>query len=140
MAFVQVDRLNDAQVEQLAELYQREWWSRDRTIEQTRKLLENTPLIVAFIDDVNGNLAGFLRVMTDYVVTATISDVIVAENYRGLGLGSKLIDTVLAHPALQDVNAFVLHCLEDMVPFYERWGFGISERTRRMRLLRKKAE
>lgn len=33
------------------------------------------------------------------------------------------METVLNDPALVNVKHRELYCLEDMVPFYEKWGF-----------------
>jgi len=46
-----------------------------------------------------------------------------------------LVDAVLAHPKVVDVNSVELVCQPDVVAFYERWGFtaevGASRLMRR---------
>lgn len=68
----------------------------------------------------------FARVLTDFAIKALIFDVIVDGNYRQQGLGKKLVDAVVAHPALKAVRHLELYCLPELVPFYERWGFTDS--------------
>ena len=43
---------------------------------------------------------GFARVVTDFCTVAYLCDVIIAEEYRGAGLGKWLVSTILAHPSL----------------------------------------
>jgi len=65
-------------------------------------------------------------VLTDFAIKALIFDVIVDSEYRGQGLGKRLLDAVVAHPALQTVQHLELYCLPELVPFYERCGFSDS--------------
>ena len=63
------------------------------------------------------------RVLTDYIYKAIIFDVIIDQKYRDNKLGKLLIDSIINHPKLNNVKHFELYCLEDMKPFYEKWGF-----------------
>lgn len=47
---------------------------------------------------------------------------IVAADRRGEGVGARLMDAVVDHPTLDDVNP-VLTCRRGPVDFYERFGF-----------------
>ena len=122
--FEPITQLTDAQTEELTALYQGEWWCRDRRLEDVRRMLERTDLIVAFREQETGRLAAFARVLTDYVYRATVYDVIVAADHRGTGLGRRLIQAVLAHPDLELVEIVGLHCLPDLVPFYQQLGLS----------------
>src|SRR5262245_36612763 len=51
---------------------------------------------------------GFARVITDRSTFAYLCDVYVLEDYRGRGLGKKLMQAVCVHPALQGLRQFVL--------------------------------
>ena len=48
---------------------------------------------------------------------------IVKPNYRKMGFGAKLLDEVVSHPQLKEVENIALFCLPEMIPFYQRWGF-----------------
>ncbi len=123
MAMRRVDRLDGDLPEQLHGLYLNEWWTHRRNLEDVRRMLEGSDVIVGFVDDETGALAGFARVLTDYVYKALVLDVIVDAGYRGTGLGARLMDEVVGHPQLRDVPHFELYCRPELVPFYERWGF-----------------
>ena len=128
-----VDKLSPHHIEQLHRLYKQEWWSKHRTLEQTQKVVSGSQLCIAIVDN-NNNLAGFARVLTDFVFKALIFDVIVANSSRKMGLGDKLISTIKNHPALCEVAHFELYCLPEMFAFYQRLGF--SEELGHIKLMR----
>jgi GNAT superfamily N-acetyltransferase len=123
MALVQVDRLTEAQVQELHQLYQGEWWTQGRTLAETRQMLEQTGVVIALVEEESGALAGFVRVITDFVFKGLVLDVIVAPPWRGKGLGQRLLDAVVEHPRLKPVCHLELYCRPELVPFYKRWGF-----------------
>ena len=118
-----VDVLNDSQIEDLQRLYDKEWWTQGRSLEEIRKMLDATRIVVAFADPKTGRLIAFARAITDSIYKALILDVIVAESHRKTGLGKTLMDAIVSHPELKDVRHFELYCRPEMIPFYERWGF-----------------
>ena len=114
--------LDEKGVEQLWQLFQEEWWTQGRTLAETSAMLRHSDEVFALMD--NGEmLAGFARVITDYVFKALVLDIIIADAHRGRGLGRVLIQAVMDHPALAGVNHFELYCLPEMMPLYEKWGF-----------------
>lgn len=130
---LQIEQLSETQIQQLYESYQSEWWSRGRSLEDVRLMLENTSLIVAFAERDTGRLVAFSRILTDFVFRATIYDVIVMPDWRGYGVGRLLMDAVSAHPRLQRVSSIWLSCAEDKVAFYEKWGFKVfTDEVKRM--------
>jgi predicted GNAT family N-acyltransferase len=115
--------LTEAQIQDLYQLYQSTWWGKERNIPKIKKMLQNTTLIVGLCEVKTKKLVGFTRILTDYVYRAVLWDVIVAESDRGQGLGKTLIEKVLQHPALQEVETIYLTCLPEMVSFYEKFDF-----------------
>ncbi|MBI5198388.1 MAG: GNAT family N-acetyltransferase, partial [Nitrospirae bacterium] len=73
-------------------------------------------------------LLGMARVLTDFVVRATLYDVIVRPEVQGKGVGRMLVEKALDHPSLKRVPVFYL-LTKDKRPFYERFGF-VSTRDR----------
>ena len=119
-----IDRLSDKQVEELHALYAKEWWSQGRKREDVRRMLAGTSVVFAFADTESGELAAFCRVLTDGIYRAHLFDVIVKESHRGQGLGRALIDAVVSHPTLRQVQKIILSCRPGLAPFYQRWGFS----------------
>jgi len=116
-------RLSCPQIEQLWHMYQAEWWSRDRDIEDVRRAVQHSDLIFALCDPATGRLAAFARVLTDYVYKALIFDVIVDRPHRDTGVGRMLLEAITSHPALLFVENLELYCRPELVAFYRKWGF-----------------
>jgi len=75
--------------------------------------------------------AGFARVVTDRAAIAYLADVFVVEAHRGRGLGTWLVEAVMAHPDLQGLRRFMLGT-KDAHALYERFGFRPLEEPGRM--------
>jgi GNAT superfamily N-acetyltransferase len=128
-----VSELSEHHIEQLHELYQKEWWSKGRTLDATRSGVRGSQIIVGLLDETD-SLIAFARVLTDYTFKALIFDVIVAEHARGRGLGSLLVSLVTGHAALRSVRHFELYCLPELEGFYRSHGF--SEEVGAIQLMR----
>lgn len=115
--------LTPSQIDQLVQLFQAEWWTRDRIKADVEKILQLDGPIFAFIDVSSDDLVAFARVLTDGVYKAMIFDIIVKSTWRKTGLGRMLIETVINDPAIINVKHYELYCLKEMIPFYEKWGF-----------------
>lgn len=49
---------------------------------------------IAFVAEIDGRIAGCLRGLTDGNITLYICELLVAQNYRGKGIGTKLMEHV----------------------------------------------
>ncbi len=70
----------------------------------------------------DGRQVGFARVITDRATFAYLADVFVLESHRGRGLAAWLMETILAHPALQGLRRWML-LTRDAHPLYRKVGF-----------------
>jgi N-acetylglutamate synthase-like GNAT family acetyltransferase len=118
--------LSPSHINQLVELFQTEWWTKGRNKADVEKMLQSGGPLFAFIDPQNDELVAFARAMTDGVYKAMIFDIIVKDTWRGTGLGAVLMNAVVNDPTLVDIKHRELYCLDDMVPFYEKWGFATA--------------
>jgi GNAT superfamily N-acetyltransferase len=66
---------------------------------------------------------GFARVVTDHATFAYLADVFILPQERGKGLGRWLIETILAHPALQGLRRWLLGT-RNAQRLYRRCGFS----------------
>ncbi len=137
MAFKMIEQLDENHLPQIFELYQNEWWTKTRSKEDISSLLRNTTFVFGLIDESNDNLVGFTRVLSDLLFKAIIFDVIVKPDYRGHHLGAKLIQHVINHPQIRDIESIELYCLEGLRLFYEQFGFeSVNAKFHFMRLKR----
>lgn len=116
-------KLTDSQVIQLHEMYQGEWWSRGRTLDEVRTVLAFSDYTFAVCNSSSDELVAFARVLTDRVFKALIFDVIVHPEHRSRGVGQFLLREVINHPDLAPVQHIELYCRPDKVTFYENLGF-----------------
>jgi GNAT superfamily N-acetyltransferase len=74
---------------------------------------------------------GFARVITDYATFGYLADVFVLEEHRGKGLSVWLMETIMAHPRLQNFRVWRL-ATKDAHSLYEKVGFRALGHPERM--------
>lgn len=111
------------------------YWAKGRSIVLVKKSIENS-LCFGVYDSYNKQVA-FARIATDYVVFAWLMDVFVHEASKGKGIGKLLIDTIVTHPELKQVNGIGLRT-NDAHGLYEKYGFEKIENADNW-MLRKKS-
>ena len=102
------------------------FWARSRTMEDLKIAVTNSNPVVTIWD--GDRLIGFARATSDGIYRAAIWDVIVDPDYQGMGLGRKLVQTVLSHPLVSKVERVYLTTTHQQ-SFYERIGFERNETT-----------
>lgn len=95
------------------------YWAKNRPLSTIAKSVENALCFSLFHGD---KQIGLIRVITDGAVFAYLCDVVIAEAYRGKGLGKWMLDCVLKHPELQGVPYWHL-ITADAQEFYRQIGF-----------------
>ena len=121
-----VHKLEELQIEQLVELYHKQWWSVGRTREDVRTMLAHSSKIYALIEPDTGSLVAFCRVLTDFVFRGLLHDVMVDSDRQGQGLGRRLMEAVMHDPDLARVQSIGLWCKPDLVPLYNKFGFDVG--------------
>ena len=104
------------------------YWAENRSWEDIFRSWDNSGVVFGLYAD--ESLAGFARVITDFVTTAYLADVFVAPEHRGRGLGLLLVQTIVSHPELAALN-WLLHT-KDAHWLYERVGFSSDTGPRLM--------
>lgn len=116
--------LTDDELSDLVALYGTyEWWA-ERDREAVARAVAGTDALVCLADSDTGDLVASARVLTDLVHYATVYDVVVAAERRGEGLGRQVMDAVIEHPDLQDLDRLSLFCRDGLELFYEECGFA----------------
>lgn len=95
------------------------YWAKDRSAEQTSLAIENSLCFGLYSEE---RQIGFARVVSDYATFAYLGDVFVLPDFQGLGLGKWLMETIIAHPDLQNLRRWVL-ATRDAHELYEKHGF-----------------
>jgi ribosomal protein S18 acetylase RimI-like enzyme len=113
--------------EQLQRLFiKTAFWARSRNMDDLKIAIANSNPVVTVWD--SDRLIGFARATSDGVYRAAIWDVIVDPDYQGVGLGRKLVETVISHPLVSRVERVYLTTTHQQ-SFYERIGFERNETT-----------
>lgn len=102
------------------------FWAKERPIEDLAVAIANSDPVASVWDD--ERMIGCARANSDGIYRATIWDVVVHPDYQGLGLGRKLVETLISHPRLNRVERVYLTTTHQQT-FYERIGFQENSTT-----------
>ncbi|MCW4012865.1 MAG: GNAT family N-acetyltransferase [Candidatus Bathyarchaeota archaeon] len=98
-------------------------WAKNRTRETIEKSIKNSLCFGAYHED---KQVGFARVVSDYATFSWVCDVFSHPDYRGMGIGKKLVQAIRNHEQLQD--GLMLLKTKDAHKLYSRYGnFGTPE-------------
>ncbi len=125
--FRYTEALSTQDLIQLRELFNGSaFWATGRSLKDLAKAISfSCPVVTAWQQE---TLIGFARATSDGVYRATIWDVVIHDDYQGAGLGRKLVETVIAHPHMSNVDRIYLMTTNQQ-KFYERVGFSENETT-----------
>lgn len=115
------DRHEEVDLEQLQALLKiGTFWAKDRTLTGLAIAIANSKPVITVWD--GHKLIGHARATSDGIYRAAIWDVVIDPNYRGAGLGRKLVQTLLGHPNICAVERVYLMTTHQQ-KFYEQIGF-----------------
>lgn len=100
-------------------------WGGSVTAEILERAIENS-LCVSVFD--GARQVAFARAVTDLSTFAYLTDVIVGDEAQRRGIGTWMIEEILAHPDLQGLRRFSL-LTRDAQALYERFGFSTRMAT-----------
>lgn len=121
------DRSEEVDLKQLQELFKiGTFWARERTLSELAIAIANSKPVVTVWD--SDKLIGHARATSDGIYRATIWDVVIDPDYRGAGLGRKLVETVLAHPHVCHAERVYLMTTHQQ-EFYKNIGFEQNSST-----------
>jgi GNAT superfamily N-acetyltransferase len=107
------------QLDVIYRFLQKSYWANKRSVQAIQRSIEYSLPFGIFDGD---KQIGFARVISDYSTFAWIADVFIDEEYRGQGLSKFLMESMLAHPELQDLRRWVL-ATKDAHTLYSKYGF-----------------
>lgn len=100
------------------------YWANKRPKEVIAKSIDNSICFGVYSDE--GQI-GFGRIITDYVTTYYICDVVIDEKYRGKGLGKKLIECMTGFEDFGNITGIL--ATKDAHELYKQYGFVKDEKT-----------
>jgi GNAT superfamily N-acetyltransferase len=107
-------------VDAICNFLMRAYWAKGRPRERTERALANSLVFGVYDEE---KQIGLARVVTDYAVFAYLCDVFIHEEYRAIGLGKWLMETVHSHPDLQGLRRWTL-ATRDAHGLYKHFGWG----------------
>lgn len=117
--YVLYDEKSRVDIAALHTLLRQTYWAGSRSREKVEKLVANSTCFSLYNEQ---ELVAFVRVVSDFVSTSWVADMVVKSTYRGQGLGRWMMARVLAHPDL--VNTQFALQTKDAHSFYEKLGFA----------------
>lgn len=103
------------------ELLKKAYWTKGRSEQSTQKAICNS-LNYAVFEAASERLVGFARVITDYSTIYYLSDVYIDKDFRGRGLGKKLVEWIILHEdKLSGINGLLK--TTDAAGLYKQYGF-----------------
>ncbi len=86
-------------LERVCDLLSKSYWANQRSKEKIKESIKNSICIGIYDTE---KMIGFARIVTDYATMYWLCDVIIDEQYRGNGLGKKLIESLTQMEELKE--------------------------------------
>tara|TARA_B100000700_G_C14757639_1_gene720546 strand:+ start:333 stop:785 length:453 start_codon:yes stop_codon:yes gene_type:complete len=98
-------------------------WGKDRTIDQIKRMLANSNVIITLW--YKNNLIGFGRATTDQVYRAVLWDIVVSKDVQRSGLGKVIVEELLKDKKIISAEKVYL-MTTDSKDFYTQLGFKVN--------------
>ena len=98
-------------------------WAKDRTIDQIKRMLANSNVIITLW--YKNNLVGFGRATTDQVYRAVLWDIVVSKDVQRIGLGKVIVEELLKDKKINCAEKIYL-MTTDSKEFYKQLGFKVN--------------
>ncbi|MFA7561962.1 MAG: GNAT family N-acetyltransferase [Methanoculleus sp.] len=127
-AGVEVRLVNVWDVEVIAGLYRAGgWWNEEWNPKGLRGLIAGSFAFAVAIDKATGKAVGMGRVISDGVSDGYVQDLVVLPGYRGRGIGTMILSTLLDYCTATGVAWVALVAEPGTEPFYTALGFRRME-------------
>jgi GNAT superfamily N-acetyltransferase len=105
-------------------LSQEAYWCLGIPLEVVRKAISTSLCFGVYAE--SGEQIGFARVVSDQATFAWICDVYIEKEYRGRGISTWLMETLMSHPELQGLRRLCL-ATKDAHTLYQKFGFVVTQ-------------
>lgn len=110
-------------------------WAKNRTLADQQKIIDNSLNYGMYEGE---QQIGYARLLTDYVFMAYVLDVVIAPDYRGKGLGLKLMRHIVEDDRLRNIQIWRLGT-DDAHRLYEKVGFKPIAKPEKLMEINKRA-
>tara|TARA_B100000401_G_scaffold267686_1_gene182355 strand:- start:96 stop:551 length:456 start_codon:yes stop_codon:yes gene_type:complete len=96
------------------------FWAKNRTINDLKKCLANSDVIVSIW--VENEIVGFGRALTDGVYRGVLWDIVIDQNHQGKGFGSLILKKLLSSKKIKNTKKLYLMTTNKKL-FYSQFSF-----------------
>ena len=82
------------------------FWAKDRKINDLKKCLANSDVIISIWS--NNNLVGFGRALTDGIYRGVLWDIVIDKNHQGKGYGKMIVKNLLQSKKIKNTKKIYL--------------------------------
>ena len=107
------------------------FWAKDRTINNLKKCLANSDVIVSLW--VGNEIVGFGRALTDGIYRGVLWDIVIDQNHQGKGFGTLIVKNLLSSKKIKNTKKIYLMTTNKKL-FYSQ--FDLKEVTSQDLLIR----
>ena len=109
-------------------------WARNRNNSGLRRMLRGSVAVVSLWE--NKSLIGFGRASSDGIYRAVLWDVVVANNFQGIGYGRLIVEALISNQSLKNVEKIYL-MTTNKEGFYIQIGFTTETNQKLMKIEKK---
>ena len=96
------------------------FWAKNRTINDLKKCLANSDVIVSLW--VGNKIVGFGRALTDEIYRGVLWDIVIDQNYQGKGFGKLIMKSLLSSKKIKNTKKLYLMTTNKKL-FYSQLDF-----------------
>tara|TARA_B100000524_G_scaffold264895_1_gene144872 strand:+ start:144 stop:599 length:456 start_codon:yes stop_codon:yes gene_type:complete len=101
-------------------LHRNTFWAKSRTINDLKKCLANSDVIVSLW--VGNEIVGFGRALTDGIYRGVLWDIVIDQNYQSKGFGTLIIKNLLSSKKIKNTKKLYL-MTTNKKSFYSQFNF-----------------
>lgn len=122
---IQIQVIENWNTDEIVELYrQGNWWKESWDTGEIGPLIRGS-FVFAVASDPDGRAVGMGRVISDGASDGYIQDLVVHSDYRGTGLGKRLLNTLVEESRTRGLGWIGLIAEPGTAGFYGKEGFSI---------------